>query len=99
MDTMEMDPQTRAARTWDGQQANVAAPSAFLQRLSVVAQEGVLIGVKWMIALILMLWAVSWSLGDYNIVRQRALSGQQAFDFIQQQLAAQKAAAAKGPQP
>ena len=70
----------------------------FRERLIVVVQEAVLIGVRWSVVLVLSLWALSWALGDYGIVRQRALNGQQAFEFIQQQIAQQKAVA-KGPQP
>ena len=70
----------------------------FRERFIGVVQEAVLIGVRWSVIFVLSLWALSWALSDYGIVRQRALNGQQAFEFIQQQIAQQKAVT-KGPQP
>ena len=58
------------------------------QRLRDAAADGVVLGVKWGLALLLALFSVSWALGDYNQVRQRALNGQQAFEFLQQQVKA-----------
>ena len=70
MDAMEMDPQVRAGRTWD---ALPAAPaSAFRHRLSVAVQEGVLIGVKWLIVSLIALFGVVWFIGDYAAVREQA---------------------------
>ena len=58
------------------------------------ARDGILVGVKYGIAAALVLAAVSWMLGDYTTVRQRAHNGQVAFEFLQQQAAK----AANGPQ-
>ena len=64
----------------------------FRYRLVEAAQEGVLIAAKWAIVLAVVLLTVSYLLNDYGIVRQRALNGQQAFELIQQQIAATKSA-------
>lgn len=52
-------------------------------RLKVAAEEGIVLGVKWGIVIVLVCMAVVFALGDYNIVRQRAANGQQAWEFIQ----------------
>ena len=69
----------------------------FRERLLVAVQESVLLGVKWAITVAFVLFAVAYLLNDYGLVRQRALNGQQAFEFIAQQQ--QRAAQQKGPQP
>lgn len=75
MEAIDVDSQVRAARTWDGQGKGASVPAAvptFLQRLTVTAQEGVLIGVKWLIVTIIALFGVGWFLGDYAAVRDQA---------------------------
>lgn len=42
-----------------------------------------MLGVKYGIAAIVVLVAISWMLGDYAVVRQRALNGQRAFEFLE----------------
>lgn len=65
-------------------------PSAsFLTRLGRAIQDGILWGVKLGLALALTLIALSYVFGDYSIVRQRALNGQRAFEYLQQAMAAQ----------
>ena len=49
------------------------------------ARQGVLLGVQYGIAVLLVLIAISWFVGDYSTVRQRALNGQQAFEFLVEQ--------------
>jgi hypothetical protein len=61
------------------------------------ASEGVVLGVKWGIALFLTLMALGYALSDYGIVRGRALNGQRAFEYLQQLEAQQKQAPAPGP--
>lgn len=58
--------------------------------VKLAAREGVVIGVKWGTAAILTLWALSWALGDYATVRDRAQKGEAAFDFLQRQVTAQQ---------
>ena len=67
-------------------------PETFRSRLGVAAQDGLLWGVKLALAVGLVVFVVSYLLNDYGIVRQRAFNGQLAFEFIQSQMAAQKAA-------
>jgi hypothetical protein len=52
-------------------------------RLRAAAEEGLVLGVKWAIALAAILLGVSLTLGDYNLVRQRAYNGQLAFEALQ----------------
>lgn len=61
----------------------------FLDRLREAFESGVILGVKWAIAVGLLLIGVSYVLNDYGIVRERALNGQRAFEYLQQQLAKQ----------
>ena len=100
IEAYDVDPQVRAARTWDGQQAKATtaghAPASFRARLTATVQQAVLIGGKWMIVAVLSLWAIGWVLGDYAVVRERALHGQQGFEYLQQQVAAQQKAAKPG---
>lgn len=60
-------------------------------RVRVIAEEAVLVGVKWAIIAALVLCGVGYALGDYALTRQKAEQGAQAFQFIQAQLASQKA--------
>lgn len=56
----------------------------FLMRLRVAAEDGILWGVKIALVLVFLgtaLWMIA---GDYSVVRQRALNGQRAFEFLQQ---------------
>lgn len=61
-----------------------------LERLKSAAVDGIVLGVKWALVGLLALFALSWALGDYGILRQRAMNGQRAFEFIQQQVEAAK---------
>lgn len=63
----------------------------WLDRLRQAAEAGVVLGVKWAIVAAILLVSVSWLLGDYNVVRERAANGQRAFEWIQQQVKAQGA--------
>ena len=69
------------------------------QRLSEAAQSGIVIGVKYGIALVLMLLSVSWILGDYQAVRERARNGQAAFEFLQQQVQRQQQSQSQSQAP
>lgn len=53
-----------------------------LERLKAAVADAVVIGVKWAIIAALVLYAVSLTLGDYLIVRQRAYNGQLAYEAI-----------------
>ena len=64
----------------------------FRDRLRDAIESGVIIGVKWALAVGLILIGVSYVLNDYGIVRERALNGQRAFEFLQQQVAQQQKA-------
>ncbi len=57
----------------------------FLGRLRTCAEDGILWGVKLAIIVAIVLVSVTYLLGDYTIVRERALNGQRAFEFIQAQ--------------
>lgn len=57
----------------------------FRERLRIAVEWAILWGVKIAIVLAIVLISVSYLLGDYNIVRERALNGQRAFEFIQAQ--------------
>ena len=61
-------------------------------RCRTAAQEGTVLGVKYGIAVLLTIWAVAWLLGDYSVVRQRALNGQHAFEYIQRVIQQQEGA-------
>ena len=60
----------------------------FSERLKTAAADGAVLGVKWAMVLMVLAMMAAVILGDYSLVRQRAANGQQAFDFIQQQIAA-----------
>lgn len=95
MDAYEVDPQVRAARTWDGQAKAASAPAAvppFRQRLTVAVGEGVLIGMKWLVASLLALCGIVWFLTDYAFVRDQA-------QYVAQVRAAQRAQQTAQPQP
>jgi len=49
------------------------------------AVDGVVLGVKYGIAAVLIVIAVSWLLGDYGVTRQRAAAGQRAYDALVKQ--------------
>ena len=65
------------------------------RRLSAALQEGLVLGVKWGVALLVVGFLILWALKDYGTVRQRALHGQEAFEFIQKV----QAQAAQAPPP
>ena len=67
----------------------------FSVRLKEAAEWAVLLGVKCAIVLLLIAAALALSVGDYAMTRQRAQNGQAAFEFIQHQIDAQKAAPPK----
>ena len=51
-------------------------------RLKDAAVEGLVFGVKWGVAIVVLAVILSLLMGDYAITRQRAMNGQQAFDAI-----------------
>ena len=55
------------------------------------ARDGVVLGVKYGLAVAGILLALSWIFNDYQVIRGRAQNGQAAFEFIQRQLQAQAA--------
>ena len=57
----------------------------FRSRLRDAAEDGLLLGVKYALAVGLILVGVSYVLGDYLVIRQRAANGQMAFEFLQKQ--------------
>lgn len=67
----------------------------FRDQLRSAAEWAILAGVKVSIIVALLALTLGYLLNDYNIVRQRAFNGQQAFEFLQQQQAAQQKAAPK----
>lgn len=72
----------------------------FRSRLGEAIRDGILLGVKLALAVGLVLMGVSYLLNDYNVVRQRSLHGQQAFEFLQQQQqAARPPAGPPAPKP
>lgn len=64
-----------------------------LDRLKQAAAEGLVLGVKWGIALLVVGFLVLWAANDYSVVRARAEHGQAAFEYIQK--ATQQQAAPK----
>ena len=56
----------------------------FRTRVRVAAEEGIVFGVKYAIALLLILFAVAWALRDYNAVRVGAARGQASFELLQE---------------
>lgn len=64
----------------------------FRMRLRAAIEDGVLWGVKVGLTVAFVLVAVSYVVNDYGIVRQRALNGQRAYEWIEQQIAAQQKA-------
>lgn len=65
-----------------------------MQRFKQALADGAVLGVRYAVAILIVLVAVSWVLGDYNIVRQRSQNGQRAFDRLMQ--LEQQAAKAQG---
>ena len=63
----------------------LALEIGFGGRLRLAIQDGILWGVKLALAVGFVLLGVSYLLNDYNVVRQRSLNGQRAFEFLQQQ--------------
>lgn len=55
-------------------------------RLKQAAEEAVVLGVKIVIVCLIIIAAFSVVVGDYAVVRQRALNGQNAFEFIQKKV-------------
>ena len=70
------------------------------EQVKAAAVEGLLFGVKWGIALLVIgLLNVAW-MGDYGVVRERATNGQRAFEhLLQQSQQAQKQAAPSAQPP
>lgn len=64
--------------------------------IKAAARDGLILGVKLGTALAIVGVVLTWALGDYFTVRQRALHGQQAYEYLQRQQAA-RAAPQKGP--
>lgn len=54
--------------------------TTFLEDVKRAVREGVLLGIKWVIVVVLVLFGVAWFLGDYQVVRMRALNGQIAWE-------------------
>lgn len=67
------------------------------ERVKTASVEGLVLGVKWGVALLVWGFLILWALHDYNTVRQRALHGQEAYEFIQKVQAQQAPAPAAGP--
>lgn len=67
--------------------------TTFKARLWQATEEGMLWGVKLTIAAAILLLGMSYLVGDYNVVRERAMNGQQAFEYLQ---TAQRKAHAEG---
>lgn len=61
-------------------------PVTFWMQVRNAAAAGTVVGVKWAMALLIMLASLAMFLGDYQVLRQRAANGQRAFEFIQQQI-------------
>jgi hypothetical protein len=59
------------------------------QRLKTAAEEGLVCGVKWAVAILIVAVVIAWALGDYAVVRQRSLNGQVAFECWQHPQACQ----------
>lgn len=52
-------------------------------------REGIVLGVKWSVVLLIVGSALLWLAGDYRIVRQQAQNGQRAFQALSQAAAQQ----------
>ncbi len=63
--------------------------------LKAAARAGLVWGVQIGVALLVVMVLLSWALGDYNQIRQRALNGQLAYEYLQRQAQAASAGAAK----
>lgn len=53
-----------------------------LESVKAAAVKGLVAGVQMAVATLIVLFAVSWFLGDYAITKQRALNGQRAFEAL-----------------
>ena len=58
----------------------------FWSRVKIAAEEAVMIGIKIVVISAIILAAFSVVVGDYSVVRQRAVNGQQAFEFVQKKI-------------
>ena len=56
-------------------------------RVKEAAEDGLVFGVKALVFLLVLLFGLSWFLGDYTLVRQRAMNGQWAAEQVQRLLA------------
>lgn len=54
-----------------------------IQQLKDAVSAAIILGVKWAIVILIIGVALLLLAGDYQVVRQRAFNGQQAFEFIQ----------------
>lgn len=54
----------------------------FRQRLLEAVQEGVVLGVKWTVALAVLGAVVYLAAGDYNETRRNAAAGREAYSFL-----------------
>lgn len=55
-----------------------------IDRFKVAAVDGLVLGVKWAIALGVVLFVVSWLVRDYDLTRARAQNGQLAYETFKQ---------------
>lgn len=67
-------------------------------RVKAAAVDGLIVGVKWGVTLLVITVLQSWWAGDYALVRSAARNGQIAFNTLQQ-MAQQQAAAQKARMP
>ena len=56
-----------------------------LYDLKEAVRRGILHGVEWGIVILIIGFLLVWALNDYNVIRQRALNGQRAFEYLSQQ--------------
>lgn len=61
-----------------------------MNRLKVAAIDGLVVGVKWAIVIAIIGFMLVMLSGDYLVTRQRSIAGQNALDFINQQIDAAK---------
>lgn len=53
-------------------------------RVNLALEQGIVLGVKYGTALLLIAFALSWLVGDYTGVRARAWNGQRAYEMLTQ---------------